>query len=325
MTESAADTDALICALRLDSGAVLGPDALEWAASNEAPLWLHFNLLDNRARRYLQQPGLLDEDAREMLLGNEPRIQAQAFTGGFAAVLGDLHHDFNVDPEGFGTLAVYVTDRRVVTCRRHRLRSIDRVRRELQANPGTHGPAGVFLLVLDEIANGFADVTSDLGERVEDSEDRILAGRAVQPSGDLGHIRRVLARLRRHGAANRSALGPLPHRAHASFTEDERAELLRLVERFEALGQDMELVSERARLVQEELASRVGEATNRNLYVLSIVTTALLPITLITGVFGMNVGGLPFAQSEHGFYWVMLGMTLVVVLTMLVLRRRRVP
>ena len=48
---------------------------------------------------------------------------------------------------------------------------------------------------------------------------------------------------------------------------------------------------ERSRLLQEELRSRLGEATNRNLYLLSVVTTALLPITLITGVFGMNVGG----------------------------------
>ena len=81
---------------------------------------------------------------------------------------------------------------------------------------------------------------------------------------------------------------------------------------------------ERSRLLQEEITSRLGEATNRNLYLLSIVTTALLPITLITGVFGMNVGGLPFLESKHGFFWVMFIMTVTLVTTMLFLRKKSV-
>jgi zinc transporter len=55
-----------------------------------------------------------------------------------------------------------------------------------------------------------------------------------------------------------------------------------------------------------------------------IVTTALLPVTLVTGIFGMNVGGLPLLESPHGFWWVMLGMTLVVIGTMIFLRRSQV-
>lgn len=40
--------------------------------------------------------------------------------------------------------------------------------------------------------------------------------------------------------------------------------------------------------------------------VLAIVTTVFLPATLIAGVFGMNVGGLPLTQSGHGFLWSMV-------------------
>jgi zinc transporter len=65
----------------------------------------------------------------------------------------------------------------------------------------------------------------------------------------------------------------------------------------------------------------VGEATNRNLFVLSIATTTLLPITLITGVWGMNVGGLPFADNPSGFYFVMFGILTAVLLALWLLRR----
>jgi zinc transporter len=59
-------------------------------------------------------------------------------------------------------------------------------------------------------------------------------------------------------------------------------------------------------LLQEEVAIKTAEQTNRNLHVLAIVTTVFLPATLIAGVFGMNVGGLPLTQSGDGFLWSMV-------------------
>src|SRR5262245_18484889 len=137
-------------------------------------------------------------------------------------------------------------------------------------------------------------------------------------------MRRLLPRLRRHITADRGALTPLGHRLPEDFGSDHRHRLRTAVERFDAIAQDLELVQERARLLQEELAGRIGEATNRNLFVLSIVTTTLLPITLITGVFGMNVGGLPWVSDSGGFWWVVLLMIGAVVTVLLVLRRRSV-
>jgi zinc transporter len=61
------------------------------------------------------------------------------------------------------------------------------------------------------------------------------------------------------------------------------------------------------------------------LFLLSMISAALLPITLITGIFGMNVGGLPLASHPHGFGWVMLGMLAAVFATIVWIRRRRPP
>ena len=75
------------------------------------------------------------------------------------------------------------------------------------------------------------------------------------------------------------------------------------IERLSALGHDLDLVQERARLLGDQLSGRLMEATNRNLYVLSIVTTIFLPMTLVTGIFGMNLGGLPEQQDPLGFWY----------------------
>jgi zinc transporter len=323
MTVSAAEADALICAFRLSPNGALGPEALDLLPSTEHPLWFHFNVLDNRARRYLDKIPDLDEETRDMLLGSETRIQARVMEDGFAVILGDLHHDFNLDPEAFGTIRVYVTRRLIVTCRRQRVRSVDRVRREVDSTRDDRNPLDVFTLLLEEIVEGFVALAADLSERVENLQDRILAGHASEQSGALAQIRHVVARFRRHVLANRTMLQPLVRRI-AATADAQREQLHAVLEQLEATAQDMDLIMERSRLLQEEITSRLGEATNRNLYLLSIVTTALLPITLITGVFGMNVGGLPFLESKHGFFWVMFIMTVTLVTTMQLLRKKNV-
>jgi len=174
------------------------------------------------------------------------------------------------------------------------------------------------------LAQNFADVIADLADEADDAEDQILTARYQDRGTKLGRMRRLLARLRRHLNANRAVLGTIGARLPDSHPPEERQRLRQASERLDTVAQDLELVQERARLLQEEIAGRVGEATNRNLFVLSIVTTSLLPITVITGAFGMNVGGIPWGDHAGGFWWVIGVLLLAVVVTLLVLRWRRI-
>jgi zinc transporter len=148
-----------------------------------------------------------------------------------------------------------------------------------------------------------------------------LEGKFAGQGKRLGNLRRLVAKLRRLVGANRAALASLPGAMPGVYDAEAGAALRSAVERLDAVGQDLELVQERARLLQEEIASNMNEATNRNLFVLSIATTTLLPITLITGIFGMNVGGLPFAGHRYGFELVMAVIGVTVLLALWLLRR----
>jgi len=64
----------------------------------------------------------------------------------------------------------------------------------------------------------------------------------------------------------------------------------------------MAALQERIKLLQEEIAGRVAEANNRSLFVLTVVTVMALPINIIAGLLGMNVGGIPLADHPRGFW-----------------------
>ena len=61
---------------------------------------------------------------------------------------------------------------------------------------------------------------------------------------------------------------------------------------------------------------RLAEQTNRQLRILSVLTALFLPPTLITGLFGMNVTGLPFGAEGGGFWWVTAVIALVCAATL---------
>ncbi|HEY0713916.1 MAG TPA: CorA family divalent cation transporter, partial [Polyangia bacterium] len=256
----------------------------------------------------MQQQRQIPAEARELLLGNERHVHAAVIDGGLVAVLSDLNHDFHTSlEEGFDTMGLYLDERILLTTRRHPLETADQVRRDLRA--GVFEPTNTFALFehfLERLADTQAAVVRRLADQVDDAEDEILTGR-LGPEGErLGRIRRGLARVRRQLNANRAALSPLPRRLPAQYDGAQRQAMREAIERHDAVAQDLELVQERARLAQEEIGGRLTEATNRNLFLLSIVTTTLLPITLITGIFGMNVGGLPWLDNGRGFWWVIL-------------------
>ena len=322
------DRNGLICGFTLNATLKAKPLALHVANEKNtlppSPHWLHFNLADTRATNWIHSCTLIPEDARELLLDSDAHIRSENFDSGLALVIGDLYHDFKDDPEDLGVLRLYLDNNRLMTGRGHPLKSVDRLRHELFEGMIIANSIDLFARLIYDIGDSIHNVIKQLNDRVDDAEDQILAGHLQNQGSKLGQMRRLLARLRRHLSANRQAMQlALPHISR--WSKHDTSELRQAVEHLDSTIQDLELVQERTRLLQEEIAGRMSEATNRNLYVLSIVTVTLLPINLITGIFGMNTGGLPWGQDDpSGFWWVIFFMIIAVIAALSILQKKRI-
>ncbi|MCP8937352.1 hypothetical protein NK718_02395 [Alsobacter sp. SYSU M60028] len=147
-----------------------------------------------------------------------------------------------------------------------------------------------------------AFAATDLGHAVDVVEDRVLEGYATEAGADIGALRRQAVKLNRQlarllGLFRRVELAP-----GIRLPSDVREAGGRMAQRLESIHQEVHSSQERARLLQDEVAARSAAQTNRQLYVLSMLTAVFLPATLVTGLFGMNTDGLPFAGSGWGFW-----------------------
>jgi zinc transporter len=145
-------------------------------------------------------------------------------------------------------------------------------------------------------------------------EEQLLAKRVFVNRSELGSLRRMLVRLQRLLAPEPAAFFRLLNRPPDWISQDELQNLQQAAEKFSSAVGDTSSLVERVKQLQEELAALVSEQTNRTLFLLTMVTVLALPINLVAGLFGMNVGGIPLNQHPYGFFLVLSPLLLLTAL-----------
>lgn len=273
-------------------------------------VWLHFNLSNAASERWLRQhAGLADEFYATLHQGSRS-TRIEIADNALIAVVNDVLHGFSLDSAEISTLWAHVTPHAVISARRKPLATIERLRQEVLGGALLRSPNELLVHLLRDQADVMENIVREAVARVDTIEDRLLAGHLTRKREDLGALRRVLIRLQRLLAPEPAALFRLLQRPPTWVDADDRQDLRQATEEFTVVLSDLAALQERIKLLQEEIAARVAEDNARSLYLLTIVTVMALPINLIAGLLGMNVGGIPMAGDGHGF-WVVLALIVV--------------
>lgn len=300
----------LIAAWRLEPGEA--PELLDHAelmsalAQGETGLWLHTDLSDAGARDlFVRLP--ITPTARRALLEPDEDPHLDAADG---AIFGCVA-DFQQSAAGSGIpetalLHVVLTANIVVTAQSVSLRSAQLIARD----PACGTPAEVFARILHSIADAMGDATKFLSTELSRVEDSLLrSGGTTADRHNLSGLRRSALRLERVFAPTAETLSQWAEEPEGTLAEAFCTPVLREARWEATVRRGLAAVQDRARITQDELAGLATEETNRRLFVLSVLSAAILPATLITGVFGMNVGAVPGVDQEWGF---MMAMGLIV-------------
>jgi len=303
----------------------VGDETLSHAC--EAPhdwFWLHLALSDHRARRFIETLEAAPPEARALLLSAEDRIQLHLTDGGAYGILPDIERDFADHSLGSGRFAFWLDRHHLITARRHPLRAAEHLRGEVEAGRVPGSPAAALARLPEHFAALVEARLQALGSELGHIEDEVLAERFTD-NRKLGALRRELSRYAREFSGLKSAIHRAMSTRHGGLTSSPLLEQLPpLMQDVEDFDRDAADLSGRARLIYEEIETRIGSATNRSLAALTVASTLLLPPTLVAGWFGMNVPGLPWAQDKEGFWIVVAFCGLLIVFSYAILRRFRI-
>ncbi|WP_337052187.1 transporter [Pseudoxanthomonas sp. USHLN014] len=286
-------------------------------------LWLHFSLANQASRRFLANRLTLPEAFHDSLGSGVGSTRLELDEGALVAVVHDVLFDSTFDASEVGTTTLSIAPRLVVSARLRPLRSVEQLRTAVRNGQDFRSPVDLLAHLLRDQASVLGDIVRKSTARVDQIEDRLLDNRVATDRKELGALRRSLVRLQRLLAPEPTALFRLLNRPPAWISREDVIDLQQAAEEFSTAVGDSASLVERVKLIQEELAALVNEQSSRTLFILTVVTVLALPVNLIAGLFGMNVGGMPLASSAHGFAVVVTGLVLLTaVLAWLAFGRR---
>ncbi len=313
----------LIHALLLDGLGLAVPidvaDIHNWT-KEQGVLWLHFDYSHPEAEEWLMESSGLDKVIAQALLEDETRPRATMINDGMLIALRGINHNPDAEPDDMVALRMWVDPHRIVTSRRRKFGAANIIATDLMDGRGPKNTGDFLVSMINHIVHGMSDTINDFEERTADYEDAVLSGETEGVRYDLADLRRKTITIRRYLAPERDAFSRLLIEKvswldanHIIQIREVNDALLRHIENLDA-------ARDRAAVTQEELNSRLSEQLNARMYVLSVVTTVFLPLGFLTGLLGINIGGIPGADNSHAF-WLFMGMLIAIVIGQVILFR----
>jgi len=166
------------------------------------------------------------------------------------------------------------------------------------------------------------DTMNDTEDYVDSIEEELVSSSSYDLRNKISAVRRVVISLRRYLAPQRDALQQMNQTKVSWLTESDRQNLREVTDRLPRYIEDLDSARDRAAVAQEELSNRLAEQMNNRMYLLSIVAAVFLPLGFLTGLLGINVGGMPGAENPWAC-WIVSGfMTITVAIQLWLFKRK---
>ncbi len=300
----------ILFALALDGAGGARPLTIDEFAEAEQR-WVHLDFSSPQARKLLEKHGI-ESYVVDTLTRSESRPHTISVGDGLMIVLRGINRNAGADPEDMVSIRIWMQPDRLFTIRQRPIKAAQEVRQELQAGHGPVSITDVLIATITHLADGIALFVDKIEERMESYED-IIGEARMEVRGEISAVRRQIAAVRRYLAPQRDALESLNRLASKLLDTEQVFALREQSDRMTRYLEDLDLVRERALVAQEELMNRIAQEQNTRTYLFTIVAAIFLPITFISGMFGMNTAGLPGLEDGRAFWLVSGAMAVIAV------------
>ncbi len=275
-------------------------------------LWLHLEGRDERDLSRLKSQKDIPDVAAAALAATETRPRCDRIEEG--AII-NLRGPGDCDPEDSDRLVsirFWVTRSKVTSLSRRTLSATATVRRKMEAG-AIHDSGDLVAAFAWAISTELDPDVAALGDTLDDVESDLESSQLYRLRRTITEVRSQAIGYRRFVAPDRDALRTLAALDFDWLADDDRLHIVEAADRFARMAEELEAVRERAALLHEQITDLRAEQLDQRSLLIAIVALVFLPLTYITGLFGMNVADIPFAETRWAF-WYITGFTILVAI-----------
>lgn len=286
-------------------------------------LWLNLDYERFDARSWVQNRSGLPRHITDQLLDPDARPRCQVFADGLLIILRGISPELSDDPKSRISLRLWADQHRILTTRMRRVATTINFRYALKRGDGPRDQSDILLLALERISELIEKTVERMRDTVDDLEDEVNTGGYHSMRRRLLTVRRTAIVLQRYLEPQRAAVNQLRQSRFDWLAEDDFLRLAELSDNVTNYIDEVAILRDRATIVSEELANQLSVDLNRRMYILSVMSVIFLPLGFITGLLGVNVGGIPMEDQPEGFFLLILFVVLLTAAQIVVFRWRR--
>jgi len=295
----------------------------EEAAKHEGEfdfLWLHLNMLNEEARAWIRAEKEIPFAAASALVAGETRPRVTGFEKGLVVNLRGVNLNEGAEPEDMVSVRIWLSSKLLISTRRRRLKAAQDVRADINSGAVIENTGAIVARMAAKLTERAEPYVLEVEDEVDRLEADILGEGGQGLRHKLADTRQSAVHFRRFIAPQRDALNRLASDESGIFDHTAKIELREVADRVTRMTEDIDAARERAMVLQDQLTDARAEEMNRNMMVLSIVAAVFLPLGFLTGLFGINVGGMPWVDSTLGF-WIIAGVCAFIGVGLLIVFR----
>lgn len=276
------------------------------------PVWLHLNFSQPETHEWIRAQNDLDVTIQDTLLAEVTRPRALILDQGLLLTLRGINHNPGQEPDDMVGIRLWITPRRIISTYMRSLRAVNTLQRDMETNNAPKD-AGQFVTRLVELLNdNMLDTIEEIDELTDNYEKAMLKSDETEPVSDrdLADLRTMILTLRRYLGPQRDALMSVIG-SHLGWLKKGSVQRLREAEnRLTRYIEVLDASRDQMRIIQEQMQTRSNNELNKQLTFLTALSAIFLPLTFITGLFGVNIAGIPGNQSPS---WAFSAFTLILI------------
>jgi zinc transporter len=313
----------LLGAFDLVTGREFGWDEVRSGAASGEAMWIALDRKHPEAAAWLGSRTGLDPLVQDELLAETTRPRVMFHGDGAQLTIRGVNLNPGAVPEDMISVRIWADSMRLISLQGPRLMAVDALIGQIRSGEGPRSVGQLIVAIVVGLTERMAPVIEHINETLDSCEDKVLDPHQQIDRQELIALRQRVIALHRYLSPQVGAMKLLHDREFTPIDAEQDRLLKEAINVLTRYVEDLEAARSRSAVIQDELSNQLAEQANQRVYIVTVIAAIFLPLTLISGVLGMNVGGLPGQEHPHGFLITCVMMTLLGLLALWLVRRSK--
>ena len=265
-------------------------------------LWLHLRRNAPEVQPWLENDLGIPEPTAELLVSDSTRPRALREGNAMVATLRGINVNVDAEPEDMISLQLWSDGQRLITLRKKPMQTPRDIVALLDRGIGPTDAGNAITAIVEQLTVRMSQSIVDMNEQIDILEEMDVDDDHEKILPKITTIRRNCLALKRHMSPQHEALDYISRDAPPWFEDHDRREIAESIDRLRRYLDDIDISKESAVVLQDELRARALASNEHATYMLTIVAGIFLPLGFLTGLMGINVGGMPGVEDGDAFW-----------------------